>query len=179
MVVMTPRDRGPLRRAAEFRKQLGGTVRNVAVGLAKLGRDVAWFGRLGADPHGRYVEAFVRGETSTPTRSCRATVFEAVELAREHGVTVTRGCSSGSPGTPESPLTATSSPIGACASTTLPPVSQANECGRANQTAARSRRWMKAESRSVRSVPVLLGPDASGQGVKRGHVAHRVRADDD
>ena len=62
MVLMNPRDQGPLRHAHEFRKQLGGAESNVAVGLARLGRDVAWFGRLGADPHGRYVECFVRGE---------------------------------------------------------------------------------------------------------------------
>lgn len=62
MVLMNPRDRGPLRHAHEFRKQLGGAESNVAVGLARLGRDVAWFSRLGADPHGRYVESFVRGE---------------------------------------------------------------------------------------------------------------------
>lgn len=62
MVLMNPRDQGPLRHAAEFRKQLGGAESNVAIGLARLGRDASWFGRLGADPHGRYVECFIRGE---------------------------------------------------------------------------------------------------------------------
>jgi len=62
MVLMNPRDSGPLRHAVEFRKQQAGAETNVAIGLARLGRDVAWFGRLGADPFGRYVEAFVRGE---------------------------------------------------------------------------------------------------------------------
>lgn len=62
MVLMNPREPGPLRHATEFRKQLGGAESNVAVGLARLGREVAWFSRLGADPLGRYVETFVRGE---------------------------------------------------------------------------------------------------------------------
>lgn len=62
MILMNPRDLGPLKHATEFRKQLGGAESNVAVGLARLDRDVAWFSRLGMDPHGRYIESFVRGE---------------------------------------------------------------------------------------------------------------------
>lgn len=62
MVLMNPRHRGPLRHAGEFRKQLGGAESNVAIGLARLGRDASWFSRLGADPHGQFVECFVRGE---------------------------------------------------------------------------------------------------------------------
>lgn len=62
MVLMNPRDPGPLRHATEFQKQQAGAESNVAVGLARLGRDAAWFSRLGADPHGRFVECFVRGE---------------------------------------------------------------------------------------------------------------------
>lgn len=62
MVLLIPRDNGPLRHAAEFKKHVGGAESNVAVGLARLDRDVAWFSRLGADPHGEYVECFVRGE---------------------------------------------------------------------------------------------------------------------
>lgn len=62
MVLMNPRNQGPLRHASEFTKQQGGAESNVAVGLARLGRDVAWFSRVGADPHGRYVECWIRGE---------------------------------------------------------------------------------------------------------------------
>lgn len=62
MVLMTPRDPGPLRHAAEFRKRQAGAESNVAVGLARLGREASWFGRLGADPFGRYVECSIRGE---------------------------------------------------------------------------------------------------------------------
>jgi len=62
MVLMNPRGQGPLRHADEFRKRQGGAESNVAIGLARLGRDVTWFSRLGADPHGRYVECYIRGE---------------------------------------------------------------------------------------------------------------------
>ena len=62
MVLMDPRDPGPLRHAAEFRKRQAGAESNVAIGVARLGREAAWFGRLGADPHGRFVECSIRGE---------------------------------------------------------------------------------------------------------------------
>ena len=62
MVLMNPREQGPMRHAAEFRKLQAGAESNVAIGLARLGREAAWFGRLGADPHGRYVECEIRGE---------------------------------------------------------------------------------------------------------------------
>lgn len=71
MVLMDPRDPGPLRHASEFRRRQAGAESNVAIGLARLGREASWFGRLGADPFGRYVECTIRGEgvdTSAATR---------------------------------------------------------------------------------------------------------------
>lgn len=62
MVLLNARDRRPLRHTTEFVKQHAGAESNVAIGLARLDRDVAWFGRLGADPHGEFVECAIRGE---------------------------------------------------------------------------------------------------------------------
>ncbi|MFC5404247.1 sugar kinase [Cohnella soli] len=43
-------------------KSFGGAESNVAIGLARLGHKVGWFGRLGDDPIGRNILKAVRGE---------------------------------------------------------------------------------------------------------------------
>lgn len=62
MVLMTPQEPGPLKYITEFKKKIGGAESNVAIGLSRLGHDVGWFSKLGDDPHGSYIESFVRGE---------------------------------------------------------------------------------------------------------------------
>ena len=62
MVLVTSAEPGPMKYVTEFKKSLGGAESNVAIGLARLGHDVGWVSKLGADPHGDYVRAFVRGE---------------------------------------------------------------------------------------------------------------------
>lgn len=62
MVLLNPTESGPMKYLTEFKKQLGGAESNVAVGLSRLGHDVGWISALGDDPHGRYIESFVRGE---------------------------------------------------------------------------------------------------------------------
>jgi 2-dehydro-3-deoxygluconokinase len=62
MVLLNPARSGPMKYLTEFRKQLGGAESNVAIGLARLDHDAGWNSALGDDPHGEYVEAFVRGE---------------------------------------------------------------------------------------------------------------------
>jgi 2-dehydro-3-deoxygluconokinase len=52
----------PLRRATAFRRQIAGAESNVAVGLARLGHRVGWFGRVGADAFGDAVLATLRAE---------------------------------------------------------------------------------------------------------------------
>ena len=45
----------PLREVSSFRKTVGGAPANVAVGLARLGCDVALLGKVGADEFGHYL----------------------------------------------------------------------------------------------------------------------------
>ncbi|WP_049904537.1 sugar kinase [Halococcus hamelinensis] len=62
MVLVYPSTTGPMKHAHEFEKSLAGAETNVAIGLARLGHDVGWYSKLGTDPHGEYLEFFVRGE---------------------------------------------------------------------------------------------------------------------
>lgn len=62
MLLVDPAESGPLKYISEFSKSVGGAESNVAIGLAKLGHNVNWFSKLGADPHGEYIQSFVRGE---------------------------------------------------------------------------------------------------------------------
>jgi sugar/nucleoside kinase (ribokinase family) len=57
MVMFVAAQSGPLERVTTFSRALAGAETNVAVGLARLGHDVGWVGRIGADPFGRYALA--------------------------------------------------------------------------------------------------------------------------
>lgn len=46
----------------QFRKTFGGAESNVAIGLARLGHAVGWFGWLGDDPFGAAILKSIRGE---------------------------------------------------------------------------------------------------------------------
>lgn len=52
----------PLRAATSFRRSVAGAESNVAVGLARLGHEVRFLGRVGADALGDVVLATLRGE---------------------------------------------------------------------------------------------------------------------
>ncbi|SDO93420.1 2-dehydro-3-deoxygluconokinase [Actinopolyspora xinjiangensis] len=52
----------PLEHATGFRRSLAGAESNTAVGLARLGHRVGWFGRVGDDPFGRSALRTLRGE---------------------------------------------------------------------------------------------------------------------
>ncbi|WP_408009301.1 sugar kinase [Pseudalkalibacillus sp. A8] len=62
MVLFEPFDDGSIQYTNAFHKRIGGAESNVAIGLSKLGHSVAWVSRLGDDPFGRYIYAYVRGE---------------------------------------------------------------------------------------------------------------------
>ncbi|EMA50613.1 PfkB domain-containing protein [Halococcus morrhuae DSM 1307] len=62
MVLFSPDEPGPTKHQQTFKKSLGGAESNVAIALSRLGNDVTWHSTLGADPHGKYVNSFVRGE---------------------------------------------------------------------------------------------------------------------
>ncbi len=53
---------GPLEQAQAFYKRTAGAETNVAIGLARLGLNVAWASRLGTDSMGRYLLGAMRAE---------------------------------------------------------------------------------------------------------------------
>jgi 2-dehydro-3-deoxygluconokinase len=62
MVLFTPEQSGSMKHQQTYKKSLGGAESNVAIALSRLGHDVGWHSKLGADPHGEYINSFVRGE---------------------------------------------------------------------------------------------------------------------
>lgn len=62
MVMLIADQAGPLEQVKHFTKFACGAEINVAIGLARLGFDVRWAGRLGADSMGRYLIDKLRGE---------------------------------------------------------------------------------------------------------------------
>ncbi|MFC5470064.1 sugar kinase [Cohnella suwonensis] len=53
-------------------KSFGGAESNVAIGLARLGHRVGWFGALGDDPMGRMIVKAIRGEGADVSRATLA-----------------------------------------------------------------------------------------------------------
>ncbi len=62
MAVFTPESNGPLRYVNNFSKHIGGADSNVAIALARLGHESAWFSKVGNDEFGRYIKNTIRGE---------------------------------------------------------------------------------------------------------------------
>ena len=62
MVLMYGERGVPLAEVGSFTRGVGGAEANVAIGLARLGHEVAWFGRVGDDPFGKVVLSRLRGE---------------------------------------------------------------------------------------------------------------------
>lgn len=62
MVVLHGLPGVPLTETTTFTRTVAGAEANVAVGLARLGHDAAWFGRTGNDPFGEVVLRTLRGE---------------------------------------------------------------------------------------------------------------------
>jgi len=56
------RSAGPLSAGGSLGMHVAGAESNVAVGVARLGRRVAWAGVIGADPHGEFILRGLRGE---------------------------------------------------------------------------------------------------------------------
>ena len=55
LLLLVAREPGPLAQVHSFDKRTAGAETNVAVGLARLGLDVRWASRLGADSMARYL----------------------------------------------------------------------------------------------------------------------------
>lgn len=62
MALLMPTREQSLEFAETLHRSYGGAESNVAIGLARLGVQVSWFGHLGDDPQGRYIFKSIRGE---------------------------------------------------------------------------------------------------------------------
>ncbi len=62
MMLLVADQPGPLERAQTFVKRTAGAETNVAIGLARLGLNVAWCSRLGTDSMGRYLLQAMQAE---------------------------------------------------------------------------------------------------------------------
>src|SRR5699024_9504032 len=62
MVLFDPVTSGPLRYVDRFRKRIGGAESNLAIGLARLGKEVGWISQLGNEELGEFVKSSIRGE---------------------------------------------------------------------------------------------------------------------
>lgn len=62
MALFMPMDDKSLERAPQLGQGFGGAESNVAIGIARLGGSVGWFGQLGADPFGTSIYKTLRGE---------------------------------------------------------------------------------------------------------------------
>jgi len=62
MGLLSTRDIGPIEFAREFRYGIGGAESNVAIGVARLGADAAWIGRVGNDATGDLIQRRLAAE---------------------------------------------------------------------------------------------------------------------
>ncbi|MBF7143885.1 MULTISPECIES: sugar kinase [Pseudomonas] len=77
MAMFVAEEYGDLAKVGRFHKRIAGADNNVAIGLARLGLNVAWLSRVGADSLGRFVQdsliqegldcRFVRTDSQRPT----------------------------------------------------------------------------------------------------------------
>jgi 2-dehydro-3-deoxygluconokinase len=69
MALLTPKGNKGLEYSGDLDKSFGGAESNLAIGVARLGHQAGWFGRLGNDPYGRYITKVIRGEGVDVSRS--------------------------------------------------------------------------------------------------------------
>jgi 2-dehydro-3-deoxygluconokinase len=62
MALFTPQGSRGLEYSGGLNKSFGGAESNLAIGIARLGHQAGWFGRLGNDPYGQYIAKSIRGE---------------------------------------------------------------------------------------------------------------------
>ncbi len=62
MLMFVAEEPGPIERVRHFSRRTAGAETNVAIGLARLGLNVGWQSRLGADSMARYLLAAIGGE---------------------------------------------------------------------------------------------------------------------
>jgi 2-dehydro-3-deoxygluconokinase len=75
---------GPIRQGSSARMSFAGAESNVAIGLARLGHQVGYVSRVGADTCGRMVTDVLRGEGVDVTHVVTDTQFPTALMLREH-----------------------------------------------------------------------------------------------
>lgn len=84
MALFMPQEHKSLEQASVLEQGFGGAESNVAIGLARLGASVGWFGALGDDPFGKMIVKTLRGEGVDVSRAAFSTEHSTGMMFREH-----------------------------------------------------------------------------------------------
>ncbi|OBR68521.1 2-dehydro-3-deoxygluconokinase [Paenibacillus oryzae] len=84
MALFMPPEHKAIERAASLEQGFGGAESNVAIGLARLGSSVGWFGALGNDPFGKIILKALRGEGVDTSRAKMSDEAPTGMMFREH-----------------------------------------------------------------------------------------------
>lgn len=84
MALFMPEGHKSIERAATLEQSFGGAESNVAIGLARLGSSVGWFGALGDDPFGKLILKTLRGEGVDISRAKLSADAPTGMMFREH-----------------------------------------------------------------------------------------------
>ncbi|WP_028611879.1 sugar kinase [Paenibacillus harenae] len=84
MALFMPQEHKSIERAATLEQGFGGAESNVAIGLARLGSSVGWFGALGDDPFGKMILKTLRGEGVDISRAKLRSDAPTGMMFREH-----------------------------------------------------------------------------------------------
>lgn len=83
MVLFSPDQKGPLKHIHNFSKSIAGAESNVSIALARLGSRVGWFGRLGNDEFGRYIQFMLMGDGVDTSRTIYDDTYQTGLLFKE------------------------------------------------------------------------------------------------
>lgn len=84
MALFMPEGHKSIERASTLEQSFGGAESNVAIGLARLGSSVGWFGALGDDPFGKLILKTLRGEGVDISRAILSADAPTGMMFREH-----------------------------------------------------------------------------------------------
>lgn len=84
MALFMPEEHKSIERASKLEQGFGGAESNVAIGLARLGASVGWFGALGDDPFGKLILKTLRGEGVDVSRAKLSGEAPTGMMFREH-----------------------------------------------------------------------------------------------
>ncbi|MHA7964297.1 sugar kinase [Paenibacillus sp. CAU 1782] len=84
MALFMPQEHKAIERASVLEQGFGGAESNVAIGLARLGASIGWFGALGNDPFGKIILKALRGEGVDTSRVKLSDAAPTGMMFREH-----------------------------------------------------------------------------------------------